>query len=192
MRYSKSLDELRDASDEVVLRASRQAPDVFALLIERYEDAFMRRALHILRSKEDAEEVVQDTFTRIYLQAYRYEAREGAQFSSWAYTILTRLCYTRYQKLKSERGRVLELDPEVFERLPEGKGFLEALSVQDEVLRALSRLPKSFARILKLQFLEGKTQEELAALEGSTVPAIKTRVFRAKKLLKQAITNPYD
>jgi RNA polymerase sigma-70 factor (ECF subfamily) len=192
-RYSKSLEELRDAPDAEVLSASRKLPDAFAILISRYEAAFLRRAEHILRSREDAEEVVQDTFTRIYLYADRYAAQEGAQFSSWAYTILTRLCYTRYQKLKKERGRMLEMEPEAFERIPEAQGFLEELSLKHEVLDALSRVPESCARLLRLQFLEGKTQEEIAALEGSTVPAVKTRVFRAKKAVKEALANrTYD
>lgn len=190
MRYSKSLDELADASDEEVLNASRHIPDAFAILLNRYEDAFLRRAQHILYSKEDAEEVVQDTFTRIYLYADRYAAQEGAQFSSWAYTILTRLCFTRYQKLKKERGRMADMEPETFERLPDTQSFLDELSIKHEVLNALSRVPESAASLLRLQFLEGKTQEEIARMTGTTVPAVKTRVFRAKKLLRQAISKP--
>lgn len=173
-----------------MLAASRQMPDAFAILLDRYEDAFLRRAQHILYSKEDAEEVVQDTFTRIYLYADRYAAQEGAQFSSWAYTILTRLCFTRYQKLKKERGRMAQMEPEAFERLPDTETFLDELSIKHEVLNALSRVPESAARLLRLQFLEGKTQEEIAQMTDSTVPAVKTRVFRAKKLLKQALTEP--
>lgn len=190
MRYSKSLEELEDASDEEVLAASLVIPDAFAILLKRYEAAFLRRAQHILYSKEDAEEVVQDTFTRIYLYADRYIAQEGAQFSSWAYTILTRLCFTRYQKLKKERGRMAAMEPEAFERLPDTETFLDELSIKNEVLNALSRVPESCARLLRLQFLEGKTQEEIAVITSSTVPAVKTRVFRAKKLLKGALTEP--
>ena len=193
MRDSKFFQALVDASDEEVLLASRECPDAFTILLSRYEAAFLRRATHILRSHEDAQEVVQDTFTRIYLYADRYKAQEGAQFSSWAYTILTRLCFTRYQKIKKERGRTADMDPETFERLPDAKSFLDDLSIKNEVLNALSRLPESCARILRLQFLEGKTQEEIAEIEHSTVPAVKTRVFRAKKLFKHAIiTPPYD
>lgn len=190
MRYSKSQAELQDASDEEVLAASRVMPDAFAILLNRYEDAFLRRAQHILHSREDAEEVVQDTFTRIYLYADRYAAQDGAQFSSWAYTILTRLCFTRYQKLKKERGRMAQMEPEAFERLPDAETFLDELSIRHEVLNALSRVPESAAKLLRLQFLEGKTQEEIAQMTGSTVPAVKTRVFRAKKLLKQALIEP--
>src|ERR1700744_2153215 len=99
------IDTLKDASDEEVLLASMRDPDAFVLLVERYEAAFLRKARSILYSQEDAEEVVQDAFTRIYVYANRYSPQEGAKFSSWAYAILTRLAFTRYQKLKKLRGR---------------------------------------------------------------------------------------
>ena len=184
MRFSSEV--LQDTTDEEILRLSRKHPDAFEVLVGRYEDAFLRKAKSILWNGEDAEEVVQDTFTRIYVYADRYSAQEGASFSSWAYTILTRLAYTRYSKLAKLRGRTQELEPEAFERLSDQSDFRDSLSVTNEVLVALSRLPESAARVLRLQFLEGKTQEEIAEIEGSTVSAVKTRVHRAKKLFKQA------
>ncbi|MDE1945441.1 MAG: RNA polymerase subunit sigma-24, partial [Patescibacteria group bacterium] len=53
-----------------------------------------------------------------------------------------------------------------------------------EVLAALAKLPEAAARLLRLQFIEGKSQEEIAASERLSVPAVKTRVHRAKKLFK--------
>jgi RNA polymerase sigma-70 factor (ECF subfamily) len=184
MRFSS--EQLADTPDEEVLRLSRKDPDAFEVLVARYEDAFMRKAKSILWNEEDAQEVVQDTFTRIYVYADRYTPQEGASFSSWGYTILTRLAYTRYSKLSKHRGRTQELEPEAFERLPDQSDFRDTLSVTNEVLVALARIPESAARVLRLQFLEGKTQEEIAEIEGSSVSAIKTRVHRAKKLFKQA------
>ncbi len=184
-----------ELSDEEILRACRKDPEVFALLVARYEAAFLRKARSIVWSPEDAEEVVQDAFTRIYLYADRYEAMEGASFSSWGYMILTRLAFTRYQKLKTKNARFSDLDPETYERLPEEGTFLEDLTIKDEVLMALAKLPEAAKRVLSLQFLEGKTQDEIARSEGSTVPAVKTRVHRAKKLLKDALeenAKPYD
>ncbi|HEX2792628.1 MAG TPA: RNA polymerase sigma factor [Candidatus Paceibacterota bacterium] len=173
--------------DEEVLRLSQAEPDAFGVLVSRYEDAFLRKARSILHSREDAEEVVQDAFTRIYVYADRYRAQEGAQFSSWAYAILTRLAFTRYQKLRKHAGRTFELDPEAYERLGEEDGFLEDLSIRNEVLVALAKLPEAASRVLRLQFIEGKSQDEIATLEGSTVSAIKTRVHRAKKQFKEAL-----
>lgn len=179
-----STESLQDASDEEVLRLSMHEPEAFRVIVERYENAFLRKAKSILYSKEDAEEVVQDAFTRIYVYAGKYEAQEGAAFSSWAYTILTRLAFTRYQKLSKHRKSTAPLEPETYERIPDQADFVEDLSIRSEVLVALSKLPETAARILKLQFIEGKSQEEIAALEGSTVSAVKTRVHRAKKLFK--------
>jgi RNA polymerase sigma-70 factor, ECF subfamily len=185
----EEIEGLREAADEVVLAASRTNPIAFELLVDRYEDAFMRKARHILRTREDAEEVVQDTFTRIYLYADRYQPQEGAQFSSWAYAILIRLAFTRYQKMKKNRERTSDLDPEVYERLPDEAAFIEDLTIRDEVLMALSKMPEAAARMLRLQFIEGKSQEEIATLESSTVSAVKTRVHRAKKQFKEVFIN---
>ena len=181
-----SSEQLADMPDEEVLVLSRKHPDAFEVLVNRYEAAFLRKAKSILWNGEDAEEVVQDTFTRIYVYAHRYVPQVGASFSSWGYTILTRLAYTRYSKLSKHRGRTQELEPEAFERLPDHSDFRDTLSVTNEVLVALARLPEQAQRVLRLQFLEGKTQEEIADIEGSSVSAIKTRVHRAKKLFKQA------
>ncbi|MES2668407.1 MAG: RNA polymerase sigma factor [Patescibacteria group bacterium] len=179
--------ELAGLSDEEVLRAAQKDPGAFAELVSRYEAAFLRKARSIVWTEEDAEEVVQDAFVRIYLHAARFKAQEGASFSSWAYTILTRLALTRYQKLKTKGKRFVELDPEAYERVAEDGTFLDELTRTNEVLMALAKLPEAAARVLRLQFLEGKTQEEIAASEESTVPAVKTRVHRAKKLLKEAL-----
>jgi RNA polymerase sigma-70 factor (ECF subfamily) len=129
--------------------------------------------------------VVQDTFTRIYIYAGRYHEQEGALFSSWAYAILTRLAFTRYQKLRKQHGAFVPVEPETYERLPDTADFVEAATVRDEVLAALAKLPETAERVLRLQFLEGKTQEEIATLEDSSVSAIKTRVHRAKKQFKR-------
>lgn len=185
MRFSS--EAFTDATDEEVLRASQKDPAVFEVLVARYEDAFLRKARSILFSKEDAEEVVQDTFTRIYLYANRYQPQEGATFSSWGYAILTRLAFTRYKKLSRHRKVTAPLETETFERLPDTSDFVGELTVKDEVLAALAKLPESASRVLSLQFLEGKTQEEIAATEGASVSAVKTRVHRAKKLFKQAL-----
>ncbi len=189
-RQSQMNDTFTDSSDEAILRASRMDPEVFAVLVDRYEVAFMRKAMSILRVPEDAEEVVQDAFTRIYLYADRFKAQEGASFSSWGYAILIRLSFTRYQKMKKSRSRTMALDPETFERLPDQVTFIEDLTIRDEVIMALSRLPETSARILRLQFIEGKSQEEIALSEKASVSAVKTRVHRAKKLFREAIA--YD
>lgn len=185
MAFSNT-EDLGSLSDAEILTRSHREPDLFAVLVSRYEAPFLRRAKVILWSPEDAEEVVQDAFTKMYLYAEKYQPQAGATFSSWAYTILNRVAYTKYKVKSVERGRSAELEPEHYESLPDAKAeFLEDLSIRSEVLMALSKLPETAARLLRLQFIEGKTQEEIAESEGISVSAVKTRVHRAKKLFKQ-------
>ena len=187
MSFSSSIEDLDALGDAEVLARSRKEPELFALLVRRYEAALLRRARRILSSPEDAEEVVQDAFTKMYLYADKYHSQEGATFSSWAYTILNRVAYTKYKAKSIERGRRAELEPEHYESLPDMRAeFLEDLSVRDEVLAALAKLPETAAKILRLQFIDGKSQEEIAQSEQLSIPAVKTRVHRAKKLFKQA------
>jgi RNA polymerase sigma-70 factor (ECF subfamily) len=174
------------ADSEILARVKRE-PELFSELVRRYEAPFLRRARAILRSPEDAEEVVQDAFTKIYLYAEKYSPQAGASFASWGYTILNRVAYTRYGKNKAAWSEVAELEPEHYESLPDAKAeFLEDLSIRDEVVSALAQLPETAARILRLQFIEGKTQEEIAQSEQLSIPAVKTRIHRAKKLFKQS------
>lgn len=186
MAFSSSAEDTQVLGDAELLARSKSEPELFAVLVRRYEAPLLRRARAILRSPEDAEEVVQDAFTKMYLYADRYRSQEGATFSSWMYTILNRVAYTKYAAARKHSGRHAELEPEHFESLPDARAeFIEDLTIRDEVIAALARLPESAAKILRLQFIEGRTQEEIAESEGLSVPAVKTRVHRAKKLFKE-------
>ncbi len=186
MTFSSFAENLASLSDAEVLARSHKEPELFAILVRRYEAALLRRANKILWSPQDAEEVVQDAFTKMYLYADRYSPQEGATFSSWAYMILNRVAYTKYAARRKESGKKADLAPEHYESLPDDRAeFLEDLSIRSEVLAALAKIPETAARILRLQFIEGKTQEEIAQSENLSIPAVKTRIHRAKSLFKK-------
>jgi RNA polymerase sigma-70 factor (ECF subfamily) len=178
-------ENVRDASDEEVLERSQAEPWLFAVLLERYQDAFLRKARGILRDDRDAEEVVQDTFTKIYLNAGRFEVREGAKFSSWAYAILMNTAFTRYQKLMREGRRTVALDPAQWElqgARADHTGFAETA---DAIERILARLPGHFASVLRLHYLEHWSHKDIAEGSGETVSAVKARIHRAKAAFRK-------
>src|SRR3989338_4887624 len=147
-------------SDEDILASSLERPSLFALLVRKYEQPFLRKDLSIVREQEAAEDIVQEAFTKIYLNAGKFKKQEGASFSSWGYRILINTALTHYAKRKRENGREVGLDEEIWALIPDRnlKQF-EKTELQDLVASVLTRMPGPLAHALGMFFLEGKTQE---------------------------------
>ena len=177
-------EDVKALTDEEILMRSHAQPWIFAILLERYQDAFMRKAKSIVRNELDAEEVVQDAFTKIYVYAHKFEVREGAKFSSWAYRILMNTAFTRYQKKIKEGQRVVNIDPE-FEQMygerAEHTGFEEK---RDAIERILEKLPGHFVYVLRLHYLEHWSHADIAEETGETVGTVKARIHRAKEAFR--------
>ena len=176
-----------DLKDEVILMRSIAHPSLFAILVERYQDAFLRKAESVIHSREEAEDIVQETFTKIYFNARRFKTVEGASFKSWGYKILMNTTFTHYQKLKKKGGTQIDLDPEFYETLPDPANTKEDDVMRDYVASFLSQMPAQLSRPLKLHFLEEYSQKEIADMEGTTVSAVKTKIYRAKRELERLI-----
>lgn len=171
-------------TDEELLTLSLSHPNLFGVLVARYQDAFLRKVESILHNREESEEVVQEAFTKIYLYAGKFKKVEGASFKSWAYRIVVNTALTRYQVLKKRREVTAELDPEFYEMLPDLRNEKEEHEIRDVVISVLARMPTQMARALRLHIIERRPQEEVAAMEGVSVGALKTRIHRAKKEFK--------
>lgn len=185
MEYMSLEEEWGVKSDEELLALSVAHPSLFALLVRKYEAAFLRKALSILRDEEDAVDIVQEAFTKIYLNAKKFTPQAGASFSSWGYRILINTALTQYQKRKRRGMVTAQLDDEIWQLIPDKNlRQFEKKEFMDEVASVLSRMPGPLAKALNMFFIEGKTQEEIAKEEGLTVGAVKTRVHRAKAQFK--------
>lgn len=180
-----STDSARDLPDEDVLARSQAQPWLFGVLVDRYQDAFLRKAKSVVRDPLDAEEVVQDAFTKIYVNAHKFQPQEGARFSSWAYKILMNTAFTRYQKKVKENQRKTNIDPE-YEHLvadtTEGRVIHER---QDALGRVLERLPEHFTYVLRLHYIERWSHKDIAGETGETVGTVKARIHRAKAAFRK-------
>jgi RNA polymerase sigma-70 factor (ECF subfamily) len=176
----------KDLEDEVILSRSINEPDLFVYIVRRYEAAFIRKAKKVLWSNEDVEDVVQETFTKIYLNAGRFKKVEGASFKSWGYTVLMNTAFTKYRKVMKGRERTADLEPEHYESLPDNV-FEESfgLEMRDAVFSVLVKMPEHLSRVLEMHFIKGLPQQDIAEQEGVSVGAIKTRVHRAKAQFKK-------
>jgi len=182
-------DDVRELPDEEILTRSQKEPWIFAALLDRYQEAFLRKAKSIIRDSLDAEEVVQDAFTKIYVNAAKYEVREGATFKSWAYTILINTALTRYQKKVKEGQRMAPLDPEYEQLIGEKKEHTAFDEDKDAINRVLMRIPGHLADVLRLHYLERWSHKDIAAKKGESVGTIKARVHRAKAVFRKESKN---
>ncbi|MEK7118861.1 MAG: RNA polymerase sigma factor, partial [Patescibacteria group bacterium] len=170
-----------EVKDEVILERSIKHPGLFAVLVRRYQEAFLRKAESIIHNPEEAEDIVQETFTKIYFNARRFKPQTGASFKSWGYKILVNTTFSHYQRLKKKGAAHIELDPEFYETLPDPVNRSEEETMRDYVASFLSRMPSQLARPLKLHFIDEYSQKEIAEFEGTTVSAVKTKIYRAKR-----------
>src|SRR3989338_7745621 len=135
--------ELGELKDEEILLKSLSRPELFGLIVDKYQEAFLRKARRVLGDRSEVEDVVQETFTKIYLYGSNFQKQEGASFSSWAYKILMNTTFTYYQKLKkrgeveaSVEDEILSLAPDFSHRNSEKDNY------KDAVASVLSRMPE--------------------------------------------------
>jgi len=178
-------DNAGDLSDEEILIRSQAQPWLFRVLVDRYEAAFLRKAKSVIFNPLDAEEVVQDAFTKIYVNASTFAPQEGAKFSSWAYRILLNTAFTRYQKLVKEGQRFTKLDPEFEQFIGEQSNHSGFEEQQDGISRVLERLPGHFAVVLRLHYLEHWSHADIAENAGEKVGTVKARIHRAKAAFRK-------
>lgn len=183
---------IMELPDEAILLRSMEHPAMFKVLVERYQDAFLRKAESIIHSREESEDIVQETFTKIYFNARRFKTVEGATFKSWGYKILVNTTFTHYQKLKKKGATHIELDPEFYETLPDPANYRDEEVMRDYVASFLSKMPAQLARPLQLHFLLDYSQKEIADMEGSTVSAVKTKIYRAKREFERLLAGEKD
>ena len=180
-----SQESIKNLSDEELFAKSQKQPSLFGEILTRYQDAFMRRAMRIVRSEEESEDVVSEAFSKIYRKADLFAARGSGSFKSWAYTVLINTALTHHQKTK--RAREVELSEEMEDVLPDLKALAsrEQRDLGDYIVSVMDRMPEHLSSVLSRFFLEGKSQQEIADEDGISVGAVKTRIYRAKEAFRK-------
>ncbi len=172
--------------DEEILRASQAEPAMFEMLVERYREPLLRAALRVVRSREEAEDIVQEAFVKMYKNAGKFEKLEGIEFKSWAYKVAINTAITHYRKLK--RGEFPTEDPGVFQEA--GGEFLDtrvsfAADAKAAVAKVLEKMPEHLRSVLHRFYIEDKSYRMIAKEEKISIPTLKMRLFRAKKMFRK-------
>src|SRR3990172_5114914 len=156
-----------DLSDEQLIRliASRDGT-AFEYLFERYSASVMGLAMKMLGNRAEADEVVQETFWRIWSKADSYRADRGTLLS-WIFGIAHNLCI---DLIRRQKGNLVDMQAaQIVNRA--NHGINEAASIRDslqreQVLSAMEDLPSKQREVIEMAFFEGLTRQEIARATG--------------------------
>jgi len=182
---------------ELMTRAQAGDMSAFEALVSRHEDKVYGLALRMTRSEADAAEITQDTF----LSAYQHlsEFRGEAAFGSWVHRIAANNALMRLRRQKvldivsdeitgpefTERGSLAELPDSDWSKRADDK------VLDDELGRAIraatDALPEGYREVFLLKDVEGLSYEEISEMVGISIPAVKSRLHRARLALREAI-----
>lgn len=180
----RTADPSPSATRSVLVHAARSG-DVraFAALVDAYYARCLRFALHMLASRSDAEEAVQDTFVRVYKALPKYEEREA--FEPWLFRILANRC--RSAGAREKRHAEFVEYGDVPER-PVSSGHDDAIAWREEIGIALAALPDEQREAFLMRHVEDLSYDDMSVATGAGVSALKMRVKRACDALRARLT----
>jgi RNA polymerase sigma-70 factor (ECF subfamily) len=182
-------------SEEAALVKRVQARDELAFreIVERYQAKVFSIIYGILRNHNDAEDIAQQVFAKIYFSIQNFDFRSS--LLTWIYKITVNECYD-YLRKKRVRKLVYESDFSDEDALQmensgsatdEGPAVDDTLAKRDLILKLLSRISEEDRNLILLKEVEGHSVEELSEMTGMNENTIKVKLFRARqKLLKAA------
>jgi RNA polymerase sigma-70 factor (ECF subfamily) len=167
----------------LVARARDGYLDAYEMLVQRHSAMAYRVALRLCGDHYDAQDIAQEAFIAAWRNLDRFRA--DSSFSTWLYQIVTRRSLN-----KVSRGRVADLvnlldeaaDPDT-----EPDARAERNQAVDAVTDALATLPFPQRTVIVLHHFEGLSYAEVAKVTGSSVPAVRSHLFRARRTLGKTL-----
>ena len=181
-------------TDEAALVRRVQNGDEMAFreVVDRYQSKVFSIIFGILRNHNDAEDISQQVFSKIYFSIGKFDFRSS--LLTWIYKITVNECYD-YLRKKKVRKLVYESDfteeeAQRMERTEPGSGgkplLDERLAQRDFVLKLLQKVSPEDRDLLMLKEVEGHSVEELASMTGMNENTVKVKLFRARQKLVKA------
>jgi RNA polymerase sigma-70 factor (ECF subfamily) len=172
---------------QLVTRAQQGDLAAFEALVIRHERYVYNLALRVVANPDEAEELAQLAFVKAWQGLPRFKGQ--AKFSTWLYRIVTNLCYNRLPRLKKDL-LMLVPDEEAL-NLPDARQEVEPSVISGELRKhlhqAMRELPGSYRLLISLRHLQEMSYEEIALVTGMPLGTVKTGIFRARRLLRQAL-----
>ena len=175
---------------DVALVERVRAGDVaaFDMLVRKYERQVFRIAQHITQNREDAEDVMQDAFLKAYEKLDQFQG--NSKFYTWLVRIAVNESLMRLRRRRT--GKMVSIDEDVETEegsVPPDPEQNYTQSELAEILRkTIQGLPPGFRVVFALRDVEGLSTEETAETLGLSIPAVKSRLLRARLQLRERLS----
>jgi RNA polymerase sigma-70 factor (ECF subfamily) len=182
--------------DSLIRAAQRGDQDAFEQLVRTYDQSVLRLAMNLLRSPEDARDVYQEAFLRVYrnLHAFRFDC----SFHTWLYRIMTNICLDqlRKRKVRKEEPAVVETSEGPIDRM---EAFEEDAAEADpersmwnrqlkrKIEDALQDLTPRERLVFELRHYQGLRLRNIGEMLGTTEEAAKNCLFRATQKMRSVL-----
>jgi RNA polymerase sigma-70 factor (ECF subfamily) len=157
--------------------------NAFAVLVGRYKDMVFTLSLKMLKDREEAEEVSQDTFLKIYKSLGKFNGE--SKFSTWIYKVAFNTCLDRLKKNKRLQP-VAGLDEFTEQEAISLTNVLDSIEERERkqmIQDCLYGLPGEDSFLLTLYYFEEQSLEEIATIIGTNPNNVKIRLYRSRKKL---------
>ncbi|MGA2604564.1 MAG: sigma-70 family RNA polymerase sigma factor [Verrucomicrobiia bacterium] len=189
-------DAEKTAGDQELLGRCRAGDETaFDDLVRRHQQRAFNVAFQILRDREDAAEVAQDAFVRIYRSVSDF--RGECEFTTWLHQIVLNLARNKHRWWK-RRGRQSSVSLDTPVEMADGEAPMQMAAsgdapdmqtVKAEFVERLSRkmeeLPRKFREVLVLRNVEGLSYEQIALVLDCSLGTVKSRIARAREALRE-------
>ncbi len=157
--------------------------NAFTLLVDRYKDLVFTLALRMLKNREEAEEVSQDTFIKTYRSLHKFKG--DSKFSTWIYKVAYNSCLDQIKKNKKHLNNV-EINEFTEHQVKTMDNAFDALVEEEQnqlIQDCLHLLPSDDSFLLTLYYFEEQSLDEIANIVGLTANNVKVKIFRSRKKL---------
>jgi RNA polymerase sigma-70 factor (ECF subfamily) len=170
------------ADHDLMARAAQGDERAFATLARRHAPRTLGLARRILRSQAAAEDVVQDAFLRVWINAPRW--RPEAEFRTWLYRVVVNLCLNAKRRA-GDLPLAAAGDPA--DAAPDAAMALETRDRDRQVAVAIDALPARQRAAIALSYQEGLSNAEVAAVLDTSLSGVEALLVRAKRALRAAL-----
>lgn len=167
------------AEDRQLVRLSLKGDHTaFEYLFNRYSEAIRRLFLQRLTSAVDADDLLQETFIKVYINLHRYS--DSYTFGQWVYTI-ARNTHIDYERRRQEDLPIDERFTAPWASAPSPEEKLISLQQRTQIEHYINSLAEQYRTLFKMRFLEDYSYEEIAEKLQLPMGTVKTRIHRARE-----------